>query len=96
MCRLSHVSKAKWELPGSDAKKENKNEKSRHHCHGSADLVVQLAAAASKHHQSTAQQTAVQQQRNNADAYASWPAGRAGVYEPGPNYSGGYSAPAGR
>jgi PBP1b-binding outer membrane lipoprotein LpoB len=57
---------------------------------------VQLAAAASNHHQAKTHQTAVHQQRNNLDAYASWPAGRVDVYEPGPSYSGGYSAPAGR
>jgi len=56
---------------------------------------VQIAAAASSRHQAKAQQTAVHQ-RNNADAYASWPTGRADVYEAGPAYSGGYSAPAGR
>ena len=57
---------------------------------------VQIAAAASSRHQAKAQQTVVHQQRNNADAYASWPAGRADVYEPGLSYSGGFSAPAGR
>ena len=58
--------------------------------------TVQLAAAAPNHHQAKAQQTAVHQQRNPADAYASWPAERADVYESGSAYSGGYSAPAGR
>ena len=58
--------------------------------------TLQFAAAAPNHHQAKAQQTAVHQQRNNLDAYASWPAGRAEIYEPGPGYSGGYSAPAGR
>ena len=57
---------------------------------------VQMAAAASNHHSSTAQRAAVHQQRNNADAYASWPAGQPDVYQSGPAYSGGYSAPAGR
>lgn len=55
---------------------------------------VQIAAAAPNHHQS--QHVAVHQQRNNADAYASWPAGQTDVYQSGPAYSGGYSAPAGR
>jgi len=58
--------------------------------------TVQLAAAASSRHHAKAPQTAVHQQRNNLDAYASWPAERADVYEAGPAYSGGYSAPAGR
>ena len=57
---------------------------------------VQIATAASNHRQSKAQRTAVHQQRNNADAYASWPAGQPDVYQSGPAYSGGYSAPAGR
>jgi len=57
---------------------------------------VQIAASASSHHQAKAQQTAAHQQRNNGDAYASWPAERSDVYEAGPHYSGGYSAPAGR
>jgi hypothetical protein len=56
---------------------------------------VQLAAAAPKHHQAGAGRTAVQQQRN-ADAFAYWPDARPYSYEPGPAYSGGYSAPAGR
>jgi hypothetical protein len=58
--------------------------------------TVQFATAAPNHHQTKAQQTAVHQQRSPADAYASWPAGHADVYEVGPGYSGGYSAPAGR
>jgi hypothetical protein len=57
---------------------------------------AQIAAAAPNHHHAKAQQTAVHQQRTNADAYASWPTGRADVYEPGLSYSGGFSAPAGR
>jgi hypothetical protein len=57
--------------------------------------TVQFAVAAPNRHQSKAQQAAVHQQRNNADAYA-WSHGRTEVYEPGPSYSGGYSAPAGR
>ena len=56
---------------------------------------VQMAAAASNHHQSKMQRGAVHHQRNNADAYASWPAGQPDIYRPGPAYSGGYSAPAG-
>jgi Skp family chaperone for outer membrane proteins len=57
---------------------------------------VQLATAAPKHHQSNAQRAALHQQRNNADAYAAWPAERVSPYEEAPIYSGGYSAPAGR
>ena len=57
---------------------------------------VQMASAASNHHQSKAQRAAINQQRNNADAYASWPAGQLDVYQSGPSYSGGFSAPAGR
>ena len=55
---------------------------------------VQYATAASNHHLSKAQRAATHQQRNNADAYASWPAEQPDVYQSG--YSGGYSAPAGR
>ncbi len=57
---------------------------------------VQLAAAAPKHHHPTADRTVVQQQQRNADAFAYWPDARPYSYEPGPAYSGGYSAPAGR
>ena len=65
--------------------------------HGDLNCLstVQFAVAAPNRHQSKAQQAAVHQQRNNADAYA-WSHGRTDVYEPGPSYSGGYSAPAGR
>ena len=55
---------------------------------------VQMAAAASNHHRSKMQRTATSQQRSNADAYASWP--QPDVYQSGPVYSGGFSAPAGR
>jgi PBP1b-binding outer membrane lipoprotein LpoB len=57
---------------------------------------VQFAAATPNHHQSKASHAAVHQQRNNADAYAAWPAERVNPYEAAPVYSGGYSAPAGR
>ena len=57
---------------------------------------IQMAVAAPSHHQSRTQRATVQQQRSNADAYASWPAGQPDVYQSGPAFSGGYSAPAGR
>jgi hypothetical protein len=57
---------------------------------------MQVATAAPNHHQSKPQRAALHQHRNSADAYASWPAGQPDVYESGPIYSGGWSAPAGR
>jgi hypothetical protein len=62
---------------------------------------MQLAAAAPVHHQRSAHRVTVHQQSRNADAYASWPAGRVDLYDSGPAYSGpaysgGFSAPAGR
>jgi hypothetical protein len=85
-------------FPGSDANEETKMKNLATIVAAALILssTVQFATAAPNHHQTKAQQTAVHQQRNNTDAYASWPAGRTDEYEPGPSYSGGYSAPAGR
>jgi hypothetical protein len=55
---------------------------------------VQLAAAAPKHHQARVDRTVTQQR--NTDSYAYWPEARPNVYDSGPAYSGGFSAPAGR
>ena len=93
MCRLYHfVESKRWSFPSSDAKETKmKNLATIVAAALILSSTVQFAAAASNHRQVKAQQ--VHQQRNNLDAYASWPAGRADIYEPGP---GGYSAPAGR
>jgi hypothetical protein len=99
MSRVSHVWRAKPELP--QLRREMRKTKMKNLATiVAAALIlsstVQFAAAASNHHQAKAQHAAVHQQRNPADAYASWPAERTDIYEAGPGYSGGYSAPAGR
>jgi opacity protein-like surface antigen len=58
---------------------------------------VQLAAAAPRQHQTKADRATIQQQSRTSDAYAYWPSEQPTWRAPGPtNYSGGFSAPAGR
>jgi hypothetical protein len=58
---------------------------------------VQLAAAAPRHHPTTSDRAAVHQHDRNRNAFAYWPSEQPDWRDPVPtNYSGGYSAPAGR